>query len=298
MRKRLEPYPYILPALVFTFLVTLIPNIYTLYLSFTNYSLYHFRRFSWVGLRNYESILFGQELGTFARVFLWTIGWALLSVGLSLAVGLTLALVLNRKTLWGRDIYRTLLIVPWAVPSFITILMWAGLLNSDFGAVNQFLKSIGIGALPWLVEGRWARVAVVTANLWLSFPFMMSISLGALQSIPGELYEAASIDGATKTQQFRRITLPLLRSALLPVLISSFAFSFNNFVGIYLLTAGGPAVAGSQAGATDILVSYAYKLAFTMSRYGLACAYSVLIFILIGTLSMVNFRLTGAFKEA
>jgi maltose/maltodextrin transport system permease protein len=125
----------------------------------------------------------------------------------------------------------------------------------------------------------------------------MSISLGALQSIPAELYEAADIDGATKNRQFWAITLPLLRLAIIPVIITSFAFAFNNFIGIYLLTGGGPPVPGSKAGATDILVSYTYKLAFNQFRYGLACAYAVLIFFIIGSLSLLNFKITGAFKE-
>lgn len=297
MKKKLYPYVYILPAFVFVTMVTLLPNFYSLYLSFTNYSLYHFEKFDFIGFKNFKEILFGAELSVFLNVFYWTCAWAALSVGISLTVGLTLAIILNKPDLKGRSFYRTLLIIPWAVPSFITVLMWAGLLNSNFGTVNVALKSLGLSALPWLVEPLWAKISVVMVNLWLTFPFMMSISLGALQSIPCELYEAASIDGANKFKQFKKITIPLLRSSLVPVLITSFAFNFNNFVGIYLLTAGGPAVPGSAAGATDILVSYTYKLAFTLSRYGLSCAYAVLIFLIIGTLSLVNFKITGSFKE-
>lgn len=295
--KRLYPYGYVLPAFIFVTLVTLFPNIYSLYLAFTNYSLYHFEKFEFIGLKNFKEILFGAELSIFLKVFYWTVIWAALSVGVSLAIGLMLAILLNKSDLKWKNFYRTLLIVPWAVPSFITVLMWGGLLNSDYGAINMLLKSTGLSPAPWLVEPAWARISVIMVNLWLSFPFMMSISLGALQSIPGELYEAASIDGANKFKQFKKITLPLLRSALIPVLITSFAFNFNNFVGIYLLTSGGPAVARSAAGATDILVSYTYKLAFTLSRYGLSCAYAVLVFIIIGTLSLINFKITGAFED-
>ena len=347
MKTKLYPYLYILPAILFVSLVTFFPNIYSFYLAFTNYSLFHFDSYQFIGLENFRDILLSSELSTFLTVFWWTCIWAVVGVLSQLVVGLILALILNKKDLKGTNLYRTCLIVPWAVPSFITVLMWGGLLNTDYGAINQTLTAIpflnGViqsllsvvnvliksvnyllnvliahqlsfsgpdmkvyldcfnlntrGLIPWLSEGPWAKFSVLLVNLWLGFPFMMSVSLGALQSIPNELYEASSLDGASKFQQFRKITMPLLRSALLPVIITSFAFNFNNFVGIYLLTAGGPAVAGSVAGATDILVSYTYKLAFNLSQYGLACAYAVLIFILIGSLSIVNFKLTGAFKD-
>ncbi|MHC9539846.1 MAG: ABC transporter permease subunit [Vulcanimicrobiota bacterium] len=344
-KDKLYPYLYILPAIIFVTLITLFPNVYSLYLAFTNYSLYHFQQFQFIGLKNFQEILFSSEINTFIRVFWWTILWALFSVALQFGAGLLLALILNRKGLKGTNFYRTLLIVPWAVPSFITVLMWAGLLNTDYGQINQALQSfppllfvikgiLGInnffvhminwvlnvlfnhgatgtgakeyldylmlnskGIVPWLDESPWAKISVLVVNLWLGFPYMMSISLGSLQSIPSDLYEASSLDGASKIQQFKKITVPMLRSSILPVIITSFAFNFNNFVGIYLLTAGGPAQSGSVAGATDILVSYTYKLAFTSCQFGLACAYAVLIFLLIGSLSMVNFKLTGAFND-
>ncbi|MDQ7826768.1 MAG: sugar ABC transporter permease [Candidatus Eremiobacteraeota bacterium] len=335
MKEKFSPYPYILPAIVFVTLIVLFPCLYSFYLAFTNYSLYHFTSFSFIGLDNFKEILLSAELSTFLSVLWWTFIWASVGVLSQVVVGLAFALVLNKPHLWGKNLYRTLLIIPWAVPSFITVLMWTGLLNTDFGLINKSITGtpilcsfinfmingvnhliealnylLGIGHLhletfkmdsrgfvPWLTEGPWAKISVLMVNLWLGFPYMMSISLGALQGIPAELYEASSLDGASKVQQFRRITLPMLRSSMLPVIITSFAFNFNNFVGIYLLTAGGPAVAGSRAGATDILVSYTYKLAFNLSQYGLACAYAVLIFLLIGSISMVNFKLTGAFKE-
>jgi arabinogalactan oligomer / maltooligosaccharide transport system permease protein len=340
MKTRLYPYLYILPATLFVALIVLFPTIYSLYLAFTNYSLYHFEHFDYVGLKNFKTILFSAELSIFFSVFVWTCIWAIGSVVLQFGVGLVFALILNKQNLVGRNIYRTFLIVPWAVPSFITVLMWTGLLNTNYGAINSalvdlpgliylvkafmavsnfviFLLNAVLGLftghhaeplisylqlnaknqIPWLTDAMWARCGVLLVNLWLGFPYMMSISLGALQSVPGELFEASSLDGASKVQQFRKITMPLLRSSILPVLITSFAFNFNNFVGIYLLTAGGPAMAGSRAGATDILVSYTYKLAFTLSQFGLACAYAVLIFLLIGSLSAINFKLTGAFKD-
>lgn len=337
MNKKCDIYPYfyIAPAVFFVFLIVLFPNIYSVVLSFTNYSLFHFEHYDFVGLKNYAKILGSAEVKTFLSVFWWTLVWSFCSVFGQFVIGLAFALVLNKKGLKGSNFYRTLLIIPWAVPSFITVLMWTGLLNTDYGSINNMISHIPFltpcitflvnlingfvnifntvfsflglslspfvmpanGMIPWLTDGPWAKTAVLVVNLWLGFPYMMSISLGALQGISSELYEASSLDGASKITQFFKITLPQLRSSMLPVLITSFSFSFNNFVGIYLLTAGGPAVGGSQAGSTDILVSYTYKLAFNLSQYGLACSYAVLIFLLIGSLSAINFKATGAFKE-
>ncbi|MCE1248325.1 MAG: ABC transporter permease subunit [Firmicutes bacterium] len=341
-KERFLPYLYIAPAVVLMIFLTLLPNIYSLYIAFTNYSLYHFQHYDFVGLRNFVKVFSGSELQEFMSVFAWTMVWALASVFGMVLIGLLLAFPLNNRYLKGKDFYRTMFVIPWAIPAFITVLMWQGILNSDLGAVNVLLMGLykipifhGLfgmldgmtvffynifhgmhidfianllngfhnflagfnGKIPWLDNGNWARVSVLIVNIWLGFPFMMSIIIGALQAIPSELYEAASVDGATPTTQFFAITVPLLRSAMLPVIISSFAFNFNQFGSIYLLTAGGPTVMGRTAGQTDILVTYSYKLAFNMFRFGLACAYAVFIFIIIASLSSVNFKLTGAFDD-
>jgi len=197
-----------------------------------------------------------------------------------------------------------LAIIPYALPAFITILVWRGMLNVHFGVINDiFLALFGSGArVPWLQNAMWAKISVLLVNLWLGYPYMMLISLGALQSIPGSLYEAAHVDGATWWQRFWTITLPLLLMPLAPLLIGAFAFNFNNFTLIYLLTEGGPAIAGAStpAGATDILISYTYNLAFAGERgnqLGLAAAVSVLIFLIVATISAVNFRMTGTLEE-
>ena len=302
---KLDPYLYILPAIIFMTALTIFPNLYSFYISFTNYSFpYHYEQYKFIGLANYYDILTGSEIKVFFGIFVWTLIWAIGSVISQAILGLILALILNQKKLGGVKIYRTLFIIPWAIPAFISVLMWGGILNSD-GSINAMLVFLGIGKVKWLIVPFWAKFSVLLVNLWLGFPFMMSVSLGALQSIPSDVYEAASVDGATKLQQFYKITLPLLRTAMLPVLLTSFAFNFNNFTGIYLLTQGGPPVPGGSdgataAGATDILISYTYKLAFGQANtafYGLACAYAVVIFIMIGTLSAVNFKMSGAFEE-
>ena len=296
-REQNQPYLYIMPALILMTVLSLLPNLYSVFLAFTNFSLYHYQEFGFVGLKNFGKILSGPEMVTFMKVLIWTLAWAAISVVLSLGIGLFLAIPLNRPDLVGAKIYRTLFIVPWAIPAFISVLMWQGLLNSDQGAINILLVKLGMAKIPWLDHPDWAKVAVLTVNIWLGYPFMLTVCLGALQSIPKEIYEAADIDGASAWLQFRSMTLPLLRSAIVPVLVSSFAFNFNQFTAIYLLTEGGPPVPGSEAGATDILLTYSYKLAFNMYQYGIACAYAVFIFLIVAALSGVNFRLTGAFDD-
>lgn len=296
-KEKWLPYIYLAPAVILMIFLTLVPNVYSAYIAFTNYSLYHFKEFEFVGFRNFIRIFAGPEIWVFLKVFAWTMVWALGSVFGMVLVGILLAIPLNNKNLKYKNYYRTLFIIPWAIPAFITVLMWQGILNSGMGAVNVILTGLFGLKVPWLDNPTWAKVSVLIVNIWLGFPFMMSIMLGALQAIPNELYEAASVDGASPMKQFVSITMPLLRGAMLPVLISSFAFNFNQFGSIYLLTGGGPAVMGSRAGATDILVTYSYKLAFNMFRFGTACAYAILIFIIIASLSSVNFRITGAFED-
>ncbi len=309
----LLPYFYLAPALLLLGVLCFLPNLYSVYLAFTNYSLYHYSNFEWVGLRNFMRILSGPETRTFLRVFAWTIVWTCGSVFLSQAIGIVLAVLLSNKDLKGSNIYRTLFILPWAIPAFISVMMWQGLLNTEFGAINRILGTLHLDTLivfvcglfgwevstpiSWLETPGFAHISVLTVNVWLAFPFQLTVCLGALQSIPTDVYEAASVDGASPLRQFRSITLPLLRNSLLPVLISSLAFNFNQFTAIYLLTYGGPPIPGSEAGATDILITYSYKLGFNLFQYGLACAYAIFIFFIVATLSGVNFKMTGAFDE-
>jgi arabinogalactan oligomer/maltooligosaccharide transport system permease protein len=295
--QKANPTFYIFPALVLMTVLSLLPNLYSVYLAFTNFSLYHYSDFHFVGLRNFGKIFSANELHTFVRVGLWTIGWAFFSVLGAMVVGLFLAIPLNREDLAGAKLYRTLFIVPWAIPAFISVLMWQGLLNQSNGAVNLVLARVGLGPVPWLNEPFWACLSVLMVNIWLGYPFMMTICLSSLQSISKSVYEAAEIDGASAWKQFTSITLPLLSTALIPVTISNFAFNFNQFTAIYLLTNGGPSVPGSEAGATDILITYSYKLAFNLYQYGIACAYAIIIFFVVAGVSGINMKLTGTFDH-
>ena len=296
--RAVYPYFYLLPALGFMIFATFIPVVYTLYISLTNYSLYHFQHFDLIGLQNYATIFAGLDLPTFGMVLQWTVLFALFSTGLSFAAGLFLALLLNNQNLPERNFYRTLLIVPWALPGTIMLLAWSGILNPDFGYLNLLLQDLGLSAIPWLNDPLWAKIAVVLVNLWATFPFMMTACLGALQSIPQDLIDAALIDGAGMVARFRNVTLPILRAVILPLLINNFAFQFNNFNVIYLLTTGGPPTSvSSMAGATDILASYTYSLTLTYQRYGLAAAYAVIVFLIIGIVSVTQMKLSHAFEE-
>ncbi len=257
---------------------------------------------TFVGLRNYIRFFFDPRYHkAFGRVFLWTVEFAVLTVGLSFALGLALAILLNDRKLRLRKLYRSLLIVPYAIPAFISILIWRGFFNTHVGLFNQALQNWLGTKVPWLTDPFWARFSVVFTNVWLTYPYMMLISLGALQSIPGELYEAAAIDGAGPWQRFTRVTLPLLMISLAPMLIGSFAYTFNNFTLIWLLTGGDPVVAiGERAGATDILLSYAYKLAFQGARgneMGMASALAVNIFLIVALVSGISFARTRMLEE-
>jgi arabinogalactan oligomer/maltooligosaccharide transport system permease protein len=251
-----------------------------------------------VGADNFQRIVDDPLIRTpFVSVFLWTLSFAVLTVLLAFAIGLFLAIALNKPGMRFLRIYRSLLVLPYAIPAFLSILVWSGLLNDEFGLVNRLLPF----DVPWLFDANWAKVSVIIVSIWLTFPYFFLVSLGALQSIPGELVEAARVDGGGPMQIFRRVTLPLLLVAVAPLLIASFAFNFNNFNIIYLLTKGGPAV-GEQsiAGGTDILISYTWKLAFESGKgqdYGLASAISIVIFFIVATISALSFWRSRSLEE-
>jgi arabinogalactan oligomer/maltooligosaccharide transport system permease protein len=242
-----------------------------------------------VGFQNFTRVVDDPLIRRpFLRVFAWTIAFATLTVGLGFALGLLLAITLDKKFRFQR-LYRTIFVIPYAIPSFLTLLVWAGLLNDDFGVVNNIFGT----SIPWLFDPWWAKVSVILVSIWLTFPYFFLVSLGALQSIPGDLVEAARVDGAGAWQVFRRITFPLLMVAVTPLLIASFAFNFNNFNNIFLLTQGQPATSDqSIAGATDILITYTYKLAFSAGKgtdYALASTVSIFIFLIVAMISTVLF---------
>jgi maltose/maltodextrin transport system permease protein len=254
-----------------------------------------FRAFT--GLDNYFQITTDPQIQVpFLRIFLWTVVFSAISAVGAFAIGMLLAIVLEWKEMRLRSVYRTFFILPYAVPAVLSILIFKGLFNQEFGAVNQLLHAVFGFAPQWETNPWGARAMILLVNLWLGYPYMMLICTGMLQSIPSSIYEASAIEGSNPLTDFFQITLPLVFPPLLPVLIASFAFNFNNFSVIYLLTGGGPRmVGGGDAGETDILVSYTYSLAFRSAEnnYALASAIATLLFFLVGTLAWINLRMSS-----
>jgi len=250
-----------------------------------------------IGFGNYVRMVTDANFrGPFFAIFLWTVVFAGMTVVLTLIVGTTLAVVLNWEALAGRTIYRTLLFLPYAVPGFISILVFKGLFNQNFGEINLILHAL-FGIKPaWFADPTLAKIMILIVNTWLGYPYIMVLCTGLIKAIPGDLYEASAIAGATPLVNFFKITAPLIIKPLTPLLISSFAFNFNNFVLIALLTGGRPDFLNTKvpAGTTDILVSYTYRIAFQDSgqQFGLAAAISTVIFFLVALLSVANLKLT------
>ena len=246
---------------------------------------------------NYTSIFTEKNLrDPFIRVFIWTFAFSFLTIIMMFGVGLILAIALDKKIRF-RNIYRSILILPYAMPSFMSILIWAGMFNRQYGMINSLLGT----EIDWLGSPWTARGVILLVNLWLGFPYFYLISTGALQALPSDLEEAASIDGASGQQIFWRIKLPLVLQILSPMLIASFAFNFNNFNLVYLLTKGGPTdvLGGETAGATDLLITYAYKTAFAENNqnYGLASAVSVIVFLIVAAISMWSLKRSKVLEE-
>lgn len=297
-------YAFVLPAMIGMVLLVFLPFLYGIVLSFTNQTLYNVNQpiyELWVGLDNYVDILTdvnivkqsegGDRLINF-RNFYWTLGftvlWTVSNVSIGVTLGLVLALILNTKGLAMRPLYRIVLILPWAVPNYITALVWKGMFHRQFGVVNQIIQMFGGEPIAWFDAWHTSFFAVLATNAWLSFPFMMVVSLGALQAISSDLYEAARVDGAGRWQLFRFVTLPSIKPALVPAVILSVVWTFNMFNIIYLVSQGEP------AGATEILITDAYKIAFEQYRYGYAAAYSVVIFIVLLSYGIWQNRTTKA----
>jgi maltose/maltodextrin transport system permease protein len=249
-----------------------------------------------IGFGNFDRMVNDPEFrGPFSRIFVWTVIFAGLTVAFTLAVGCTLAVVLNWEALRFRTVYRTLLFLPYAIPGFISILVFKGLFNQNFGEINLALSAL-FGIKPaWFADPMQAKVMILIVNTWLGYPYIMVLCTGLIKSIPSDLYEASAIAGAKPLDNFFKITAPLIIKPLMPLLIASFAFNFNNFVLIALLTGGRPDFLNTRvpAGTTDILVSYTYRIAFQDSgqNFGLAAAISTVIFFLVALLSMANLKL-------
>ncbi len=300
-----QGYPYLIsgPSLIMLIFTVVFPIIFSFALAFTNYNLYNSppaKLVSWVGLETFKNI-FTVDIwrSTFIDVLGWTVVWTLCATILQVSLGIFLAVVVHQKDVKFKKLIRTILILPWAVPGFVTILIFAGMFNDTFGVINTtILPMLGLGAKPWMTNHNYTRVALVLIQGWLAFPYIFIVTTGVLQSIPDDLYEAAVIDGASAFRKFKDITLPLILMSIAPILITQFTFNFNNFNIIYLFNGGGPAVPGSSAGGTDILVSWIYKLTMQSSQYSLAAALTILLSVFVIGIALWQFKKTSSFKEA
>lgn len=328
-------YIMLMPAFILILFFTLIPFLYTFIIAFTNYT-YRIKLgaalVEWAGFSAFGQAVTDPEwLSIFAKVFLWTVFWAFMSSFTVYSLGFVNALVIESPMVKGKKIWRTILILPWAIPGLITLMLFKNAFNKD-GLINQilwatgsmesvsnFLYNIGLQGKadvpifwfdPWY-NGNLAKFCVIFVNLWLGAPYHMMMIIGCLATIPKDLYEAANIDGATGWQRFKAITLPSVLSATIPSLIMTFSFNFNNFGAIYFLTGGGPAWNPSQVpdtmrvlgsslpGQTDILISWIYKLSFTKNSemFNVAAVYSIFIFLIVGGFAVYSLLRSKSFSE-
>ena len=283
-------YAYVVPALIGLATLTFYPIAYGVWLAFTDASQSHLGQESWNGLANFATV--GTSPGV-VRVFLFTMVWTFSNVAAHVALGLLLAYVLTRPGVRGRTAYRTILLLPWAIPGYISVLAWNGILQPD-GLLNAILGT----ATDFTATPNTARLSVILVNVWLGIPFMMMVLSGALQGIGTDMFEAAELEGVSRWDQFVHLTLPNLKGILVPISLLGFIFTFNNFNTIYLMTRGNPYVGFGEPGATDTLVTYVFSVAFDYGQYGVAAAWSVAIFFLLVAFSYVYVKRSGVMEVA
>ncbi len=304
---------YLAPALIGIVVFSIIPIVYTLYTSFTNRNTFHFPpaadffgppkagAFTFIGIQNYVTLFWDQAASSFNADFFFVIGntllYTIVCVALFFVVGLGLALLLKSPYVKGQTFFRTLIILPWAAPAVLTAPIWKFFFNSSFGPIDQALRALGVTDPPnWLNDPLWSWIAVVVVNLWLSYPYFMFIILGALTSVPADMYEAAQLDGAGWWTQLFKITLPLIRPVITPAVILSAITTFQMFNTVWLITAGGPFANVGRPGATEFVMVYAYHYGLQQNNYGLISAFAVVVFVLLFAATMFNLRLTRVTK--
>ncbi len=292
-RDRLFVSFLIVPAFILLAAVVLYPFLYNLVLSFGDMNLTRIREWNFVGIRQYTKIFTEPTQPDFYTIFLKTIIWTGVNVFFHVGLGLFLALILNQQ-LKGKSVFRTLLILPWAIPQYIVALTWRGMFNYEYGSINQILtKYMHLSPVEWLRSPTEAFLACILTNVWLGFPFMMVVALGALQSIPSELYEAADIDGAKWWKKFKTITLPLIRPVMIPAITLGVIWTFNNLNIVWLVSN-----TGEPSDQTHILVSYVYKAAFNFYNFSYAAALSMVIFAILLVFSLVFMSRSKATEAA
>lgn len=281
---------------------TILPLVFMIAMAFTNYSKLdeHLVLFDWVGLANFGKILnFGDSIGRqFYSVLGWTLIWAILATALNFVFGMILAIVINRKNTKGKAFWRFCFVLSIAVPQFVSLLIMRSMLQTT-GIVNTLLLKYGLidTALPFFSNATWARATVIIINLWVGIPYTLLQVTGILQNIPGELYEAAKIDGANAVQTFFKITLPYMLFVMTPYLITQFTGNVNNFNVIFLLSGGNPTGVGDIAGKTDLLVTWLYKLTIEKNYYNLGAVIGIMTFVVLAVVALLTYRNTASYKD-
>ena len=300
-------YLYILPALLIMLFITFYPLVFQLWMSFTDFKLENLRLMNpnFIGIKNYLDVIFRGLPVTnynFGRIFVFNLFWTFVNVFLHVVIGIAVALILNQENMPAKRLYRSLFVIPWALPSLISGMMWANMWHDKFGAINLLLQELGLrGDIRWLLEPApivnlpqiglvlpLSFIAVLIANVWLGWPFMMVIATGALQTIPKEVYEAAEMDGVSGFDKIRLITLPLIRPSMVPAIMVGIMMTFNQFNIIYFVTGGGP------LGLTEILVTQGFKLVNPQGWYGIASAFNIIVFIILAIITIITNRITKA----
>lgn len=286
-RNRVKPWLYAIPAMVLILIVIVFPICYTGYISLTNMNLYHWNDYKVIGFGNYARALFKFDSG-FLEALLTTIIWTLLNMVIQIVAGFFIALGLNTKGLKAKRVYKTLLMVPWAMPAYISILLWrVGMFNTEFGILNKFLKLLGFAKVDFLADNGMAFLSCMVLNLWMALPFMISTIDGALQSVDQNLYESATLDGAGFWTKVRYITVPAIKPIVAPAAVMTTFITFKQFDIIYLLTQQ----KGGMTGATlNTVITYAHQNAFVSNNYGLSSAVSMLLFVVIILFSFLTNR--------
>lgn len=279
------------PTVVLVLAVVAYPFFYNVVLSLSNMNIYHIRDWEVIGFQQYVAVV---KEPAFWSVFLKTIIWTAVNIVFHVGLGVFLAVLLHQKFIVGKPAWRVLLILPWALPQYITALTWRGMFTAEYGAIDIVWRYyLNLPAVEWLTQPVPAFAAAILTNIWLGFPFMMVIALGGLQSIPAELYEAADVDGASAWKKFWNITVPLLKPVMIPAITLGIVWTFNNINVVWLVSNG-----GEPNDQTHILVSYVYEAAFTMYRFGWAAALSMIIFLILFAFTQVLLKRTNATEAA
>lgn len=285
--KRAKHWIYTAPALLLILVVLIFPIIYTGYISLTNMSLFHWKDYQFIGLDNYKRALFKFDSG-FISALLCTVVWTVLNMAIQLIVSFFLALGLNQLGARSRKFYKTLLMFPWAMPAYISILLWrVGMYNSSFGLINKLLAAMGLSKVEFLSNNTMAFISCLVLNLWMAMPFMIATMDGALQSIDSSYYESALLDGASFFQKIRYITVPAIKPIVAPAAVMTTFITVKQFDIVYLLTQQ----KGYMTGATfNTVITYAHQNAFVSNNYGLSSAVSILLFVIIIIFSLFTNR--------